>query len=203
MKHKSSNNKKQKTMKKLILLLLVGVSLFTFTGCGPDNGTATEKAKVEVSKDLRSVLTAQELAAFDAQNIVFQGEEATKSSNAKGGGNKKNSASVPATPVSATLSDGGTSMTWTMNSAPAEGQVFVYIFIRRGDSTSTVSGNVYPTSVRSLYYPNTTTTTSYDYFAGSGSYQLLVVTGSLERDENGVLGANWVWTYSNVLNKSL
>ena len=71
----------------------------------------------------------------------------------------------------------------------------VWMFFRWGDSLS-VSGNVIPTASQSYYLNPVTTFTA----NGSGSfYQAVVTTGSNTRDANGVLGADWVSNFSNVV----
>lgn len=72
----------------------------------------------------------------------------------------------------------------------------VWMFFRWGNELSTTSGNVIPVSSQSFYLNPVTTFTA----NGSGTYyQAVVVTGSTERDSNGVLGSDWVISYSNVV----
>lgn len=71
----------------------------------------------------------------------------------------------------------------------------VWMFFRWGDSLS-VSGNVIPTASQSFYLNPVTTFTA----NGSGLYyQAVMVTGSTVRGANGILGADWITTYSNVI----
>jgi len=70
----------------------------------------------------------------------------------------------------------------------------VWMFFRWGDSLS-VSGNVIPVAAQSFYLNPITTFTA----NGSGLYyQAVVVTGSTA-PVNGVVGADWITTYSNVV----
>ncbi len=71
----------------------------------------------------------------------------------------------------------------------------VWMFFRWGDSLS-VSGNVIPVSSQSFYLNPVTT------FPANGSglfYQSVVVTGTTTPDANGIIGADWVFNYSNVV----
>lgn len=71
----------------------------------------------------------------------------------------------------------------------------VWMFFRWGDSLS-VSGNVIPVSSQSFYLNPLTTFTA----NGSGLYyQSVVVTGTTTPDANGVIGADWIFNYSNVV----
>jgi hypothetical protein len=70
----------------------------------------------------------------------------------------------------------------------------VWMFFRWGDSLST-SGNVIPVSTQSFYLNPVTTFQAW----GVGTYyQAVIITGSTQ-PVNGVVGADWVTTYSNVV----
>lgn len=71
----------------------------------------------------------------------------------------------------------------------------VWTFFRGGDTLS-VSGNVIPQNSLSFYLNPVSTITS--TFTRT-FYQAVVVTGTTEKDINGVVGADWVFNYSNVV----
>lgn len=73
----------------------------------------------------------------------------------------------------------------------------IQVLFRSGDSLSTISGNLNPTSVQKLIAPPIGSFTS--YVLPNIYYQAVIVTGTWERDANGILGANWVFTYTNVV----
>lgn len=174
-------------MKNLIILFVVA-ALF---GCNPKD-KKPDTVKVEVGiKNTSEVLTPSEIEQIEG-NLNFVSDP----SLAKGQRKK-----VPRTiNVKAALStlthNSGNSFTINYN-----GQTnIVWTFHRCGNEQSPSSGNVIPVTVGPSFYLDIQPVRTYDSWCSGLFYQVVTVTGTTTPDENGVVGADWVMTYSNAVN---
>lgn len=167
--------------------LFIITAAFILSSCGGNNPTTqtttatpeTPHAKPEHKKvKTEDVLTADELATITGSN--------------QRGGKKQNITNqiTLAGETDQLTNNGGGSFTMSYSASNV-----VWMFFRGGDSLST-SGNVYPTASMSFYQNPVTSITS--TFTKT-YYQSVVVYGSTTPDANGVIGADWVFKYSNVV----
>jgi hypothetical protein len=137
-----------------------------------------------MKKLITVIVLATMFASCEKQASV---KPATETATKKGKGHT----TAEATTATITLANNGDG---TFNVDYGGATNVVWMFFRTGDSLS--AGNVYPTNTQSFYLNPVTTFTS--NISGT-YYQSVVVTGSTERDVNGVIGADWVYNYSNVV----
>jgi hypothetical protein len=173
-----------KNLKLIIALFLATALIFS---CKDKEGKKQGDVVVTptpTKKELSEVLTASEIQSLTAS---------IGSNEAARGKPVKLPQTVTVVAASMTLSNNGGG-SFGINYGGATN--IIWMFFRGGDSLSTVSGNVYPTASQSFYQnPVTTFTANFT----KTYYQSVVTTGSMERDANGVLGADWVFTYTNVV----
>ncbi len=180
---------KSKKMKQL-LVFVVATILLSCGGSNPggkpnvEENASTPEVKKDKKVDLSDLLSTAEITSL-TQNIAGN-EVAAKGKPVK----LTQQVTVAAVSAMTLTNNGGGSFSINYGDAPN----VVTMFFRGGESLS-VSGNVFPTAGLQ-YAPSFTTwtatfTTTY--------YQSLVVTGSTTKDENGVLGTDWVFTYTNVV----
>jgi hypothetical protein len=181
---------KPKIKNKMKSLILVFAAAMLMISCG-------NKQAEQQSAPTETPVTKTENKKVNSSDVFTEAELGiiTGADNAKKGGRKNQVApSVVLAAAAATLTNnGGGSFSINYNGETN----IVWMFFRGGDSLSTVSGNVYPTASQSFYQNPVTTFTSNFTRA---FYQSVVVTGSTTPDINGVVGADWVVTYSNVVN---
>lgn len=174
---------------KLIIALLISTALIF--SCKPNDNkpTVPEKPKVETGvKATAEVLTAAEIEFMESNlNVVTEGDVAKKAAR------KKAPPTITVAAATPELTHGsGSSFT-----IDYKGQTdIIWVFHRCGNELSS-SGNVIPVSAGPSFYLNPQIT--YNSWCSGLWYQVVVVTGSVAPDSNGVVGANWVMTYSNAV----
>ena len=175
-------------MKKVISIFIL--IAFVITSCdntqdvttlnSPMTEVATEKPK-DKKVNSSDVFSAEELEIMSGGN----------SEGKKGG--KKNQVSQQVTQAAESdvlVNNGGGSFSITYS-----GSNLVWHFFRGSDSLA-ANGNVYPTASQSFYQNPVTSWTS--NFTRT-FYQSVLVYGSTTPDANGVVGADWVFRYTNVV----
>lgn len=167
-------------MKKVIIIFIVALVAFS---C--NNKQSKEPDKKGKKVELSSLLTASELQ-------LLQGEEATASPNAKGKKHQVTNQVTLGTTATITLTHVSGS-DFTINYGGATDVVWHFF---RGTDSLAANGNVYPTATQSFYLNPVTSFTS--NFTRT-FYQSVVVTGTTTPDANGVIGTDWVFNYSNVV----
>ncbi len=179
-----------KHLKLIIALFVVTALIFS---CKQKESKTSDTPGTETKKEKRALselLTATEMQALtdDISGV---------SANAKAkGGNGQNNGKKPPKDVTVAVapmfltSNGSNSYTIDYGGATD----VIWMFFRGGD-TLYANGNVIPQNSQSFYLNPVTTFTT--WVTGYSHYQSVVVTGSLTPDANGVVGADWVVTYTN------
>jgi hypothetical protein len=72
----------------------------------------------------------------------------------------------------------------------------IRVFLRTGDSLYS-TGNLYPRNAQE-YVP--APVGAFTTWVSGALYQAVVVTGTETRDINGILGTDWIFTYTNIVN---
>lgn len=169
--------------------LFIITAAFILSSCGGNNPTTqtttatpeTPHGKPEHKKvKTEDILTADELATITGSN--------------QRGGKKQNitnQVTLATEDAPILINNGGGSFSINYNGATD----MIYSYFRGGDSLSTVSGNVYPRQTQSIFTTDLTFTANFT----RTYYQQVVIYGSKTPDANGVIGADWVVKYSNVV----
>lgn len=131
---------------------------------------------------------------FSCSNKQAEQQSALKESVSKksGKGHGKNEVTTLGTTATVTITNNGNGL-FGINYGGATDVVWTFF---RGGDTLSISGNVIPQNSLSFYLNPVSTITS--TFTRT-FYQAVVVTGSIQPDANGVVGADWVFNYSNVV----
>lgn len=180
-KYRKFKTQYMKQVKLIIALFTVTALIYSCNPKTKPGTTPVEPPKVEVGKiPLTEILSANEIELLtQTMGAAAKGKPVKLSQNV----------TVSASTMNLTNNGGGS---FTIDYGGAAN--VVSMFFRGGDSLG-ASGNVYPLQV--LQYPVAATTFNSTFTRTY--YQSLVVTGSLERDVNGVLGVDWVFTYTTVV----